>query len=61
MDENCKWELEEGQVCNEPAVGSVRLKDRILSVRVPVCSNHKAEHRRKAAALRTSARASRTA
>lgn len=49
--EFCLWQVD-GQDCNIEAVSRVTIKDRVSRARIPVCSEHKAEHNRKAAQLR---------
>jgi hypothetical protein len=51
----CRWEVQKGEECGEPADGgTVLLRERLGSARVPVCKNHKAEYNRRAASLRVS-------
>ena len=47
----CLWVVA-GEKCGEPAVDTVKVKDRTGVAIVPVCDKHRAEHNRKAAKLR---------
>lgn len=48
----CQWEVEPGVQCDAEATTQVTIKDRVTSVKMPVCPVHKAAYNRKAAELR---------
>jgi hypothetical protein len=55
-DSLCQWEVRKGETCGAKAQAEVTLRNRVGGAKVPVCLEHKAEHNRKAAALRADSR-----
>lgn len=49
----CLWEVRKGETCGALAKATIILRNRVGAAEVPVCLEHKAEHNRKAAEIRT--------
>lgn len=50
----CRIEISKGNICGNPAVAEVRIRDKVGKAAVPVCAEHKAAYNRKAAEIRAS-------
>lgn len=58
VEDICLWEVSKDETCRKPAVAEITLGDSVARGKVPVCSEHKAEHNRLAAKRRADARRS---